>query len=252
MEHAAITWKTFARTNPARGLHRETFLSLGSDFNQAFGGDVALRLQRKASQMIATDILKKYGAREIQLKKDDFIFREGDEAHYYYQVLSGSVKLVTTSSDGQEFIQGIFNTQDSFGEPALFCSFLYPSSARAIETTVVARLAKPDFFQLLKENFEIHLQLDQILCQRLKYKSMVLSEISFYDPEHRILSLLKYFKQNAAHDQRITEKDFRYLVPLTRQQLADLTGLRVETVIRAVKRMEGDGKLKLVGRKIAL
>jgi CRP/FNR family transcriptional regulator, cyclic AMP receptor protein len=213
-------------------------------------------LQSKGRNMIDRAILNKYGAKEISLKKDDAIFMEGDEALYYYQVISGSVKMVTTSLEGQEFIQGIFKAHDSFGEPALFCAFPYPSTARAMEPCEIARLSKDKFLQLLKENFDIHIKLDQILCQRLKYKSMILSEISFYDPEHRIMSLLNYFKGDA--DQLKTPKEktqkekSHYFVPLTRQQLADLTGLRVETVIRTVKKMEGDGKLQLIGRKIAL
>ncbi|HNU41871.1 MAG TPA: helix-turn-helix domain-containing protein, partial [Cyclobacteriaceae bacterium] len=100
-----------------------------------------------------------------------------------------------------------------------------------------------------------HLHLDQVLCQRLRYKSMVLSELSFYDPEHRIMSLLKYLKDEARQTRRgdgMVRSDHVYEVPFTRQQLADMSGLRVETVIRTVKRMEEDGKLKLIGRKIVL
>jgi CRP-like cAMP-binding protein len=40
------------------------------------------------------------------------------------------------------------------------------------------------------------------------------------------------------------------LVQLTRQQIADLTGLRVETVIRTIRRMHEDGILVLKGHKI--
>ncbi|WP_238349718.1 helix-turn-helix domain-containing protein [Chryseobacterium cucumeris] len=40
------------------------------------------------------------------------------------------------------------------------------------------------------------------------------------------------------------------MVPLTRQQIANLTGLRVETVIRSIKKMEREHILKLIGRKI--
>lgn len=36
----------------------------------------------------------------------------------------------------------------------------------------------------------------------------------------------------------------------TRQQIADMSGLRVETVIRTVKKMEKEGKLVLEGHKI--
>ncbi len=205
--------------------------------------------------MISPELLTKYGAREITLKKDDVLFREGDEALHYFQVLKGSIKMITDSPDGQEFIQGIFKADDSFGEPPLFCSFPYPSTAIALEPTVISKLVKDKFFKLLQENFDIHLHMDQVLCQRLKYKSMVLSEISFYDPEHRILSLLKYMKEEA--DSATGKKkngmirvDHHYIVPFTRQQLADMSGLRVETVIRTVKKMEEDGKLKLVGHKI--
>jgi CRP/FNR family transcriptional regulator, cyclic AMP receptor protein len=204
--------------------------------------------------MIDPLVLQSYGAKEIGLQKDDSIFREGEEALNYFQVASGSIKMVTNSPEGQEFIQGIFKMNDSFGEPPLLCSFPYPSSAVALEPSVVIKLSKEKFLTLLRENFDIHLRLDQVLCQRLRYKSMVLSEISFYDPEHRITSLLNYLKadsinQGKRQDAVLNEE---YIVPFTRQQLADMSGLRVETVIRTVKKMEEEGKLKLVGRKITL
>ncbi|MEK6782379.1 MAG: Crp/Fnr family transcriptional regulator [Bacteroidota bacterium] len=206
--------------------------------------------------MIDREVLKKYGAREVILKKDEVIFREEEDALNYFQVQEGSIKMITNSPDGQEFIQGIFKADDSFGEPPLFCTFPYPSTAMALEPSVIIKLGKENFLRLLRENFEIHLHLDQILCQRLKYKSMILSEISFYDPEHRIMSLLKYLKEDSAKSgitkNGMTRSNHSYVVPFTRQQIADMSGLRVETVIRTVKKMEGDGKLQLVGRKITL
>lgn len=210
----------------------------------------------KIDCMIPLHVLMKYGAKEINLKKDDVIFREGDEALNYFQIEEGSVKMITNSEDGQEFIQGIFKVGDSFGEPPLFSSFPYPSTATALEATVITKLSKDHFLNLLKENFEIHLNLDKILCQRLKYKSMILSEISFYDPEHRIMSLLKYLKEDSERGTSsmngMTRSNHTYVVPFTRQQIADMSGLRVETVIRTVKKMESDGKLQLDGRKIKL
>jgi CRP-like cAMP-binding protein len=82
---------------------------------------------------------------------------------------------------------------------------------------------------------------------------MVLSEISSYDPEHRIMSLLTYFKNDASAAAKRENKKAgeQFLVPFTRQQIADMSGLRVETVIRAVKKMEAEGKIKIIGRKIS-
>lgn len=43
---------------------------------------------------------------------------------------------------------------------------------------------------------------------------------------------------------------FTYEVPITRQQLASLTGLCVETTIRAIKKMEREKILRITNRKI--
>jgi CRP/FNR family transcriptional regulator, cyclic AMP receptor protein len=194
--------------------------------------------------LIKKDIALQYGASVLSLKKDDILFHEGDNANYFYQVEEGSVKMVTYSLDGKEFIQGLFYRGDCFGEPPLFCNFPYPGSATTLIDTKILRIPKDRFFDLLKDHFEIHIQLDRILCERLRYKNMILSEISFYDPEHRILSLLSYLKSKAP----LSDQPFQ--VPLTRQQLADMSGMRVETVIRTIKRMEETGKLRLQDHKI--
>ena len=50
------------------------------------------------------------------VKKDQTIFYEGDQAMFYYEVIEGSVKMVNINEDGKEFIQGIFKRGESFGE----------------------------------------------------------------------------------------------------------------------------------------
>jgi CRP-like cAMP-binding protein len=173
------------------------------------------------------------------------LFQDGEPATDYMQVESGTVKMFIVSTEGQEFIQGIFNAGESFGEPALIGKFPYPGSVVAIEPSKIWKLPSDYFFEMLKENFDLHLKMDQVLCQRLRYKSMVLSEISSHEPEHRIISLLKHFKSKNP-----LSSPAKIIIPYTRQQLADMTGLRVETVIRAVKKMEKERKLVLEGHKI--
>jgi CRP/FNR family transcriptional regulator, cyclic AMP receptor protein len=198
--------------------------------------------------MIPVEILKKYKARLVHLKRDQTLIHEGDAAVDFLQVNEGQLKMYIINPEGQEFTQGIFNTGESFGEPALLGGFAYPSSATATTESSVWRLPRPEFLQLLRENFDLHLKLDQVLCKRLQYKSMVLTEVSSYDPEHRITTVMKYLKGKL---QKIGSNE-KVIIPFTRQQLADMTGLRVETVIRAVKKMEKNGKLSLEGHKIKI
>ena len=74
----------------------------------------------------------------------------------------------------------------------------------------------------------------------------MVAEISSQEPEHRILRILDYLKKHV-HKK---EEPFSFKVDLTRQQIADLTGLRVETVIRATKALEKKGELKIKSRKV--
>jgi len=190
--------------------------------------------------------LEKYHAKLLTLKKDQMLFQEGDAATDYFQVETGSVKMFIVSPDGQEFIQGLFHRGESFGEPALIAKFPYPGSVMALEPSKVWKLPGDYFFQMLKENFELHVKMDQVLCERLRYKSMVLSEISSHDPEHRILSLLRHYKAKNG----FAASSGKVIIPYTRQQIADMSGLRVETVIRTVKKMEKERRLTLEGHKI--
>ena len=196
--------------------------------------------------MFPSSLLEKHHARLLTIRKDQILFHEGDRAADYYQVEEGSVKMFIVSPDGQEFIQGIFNAGESFGEPALLGGFPYPGGAKAIEAGKVWKLSADYFYEMLKQNFDLHLKLTHVLSQRLRYKSMVLSEISSYDPDHRILSLLNYYKSKNGRP----GDNSGIRIPYTRQQLADMSGLRVETVIRTVKKMEKEGKLVLEGHKI--
>jgi CRP-like cAMP-binding protein len=193
--------------------------------------------------MIDLDVLLEFKAEEITYKKDDLILNEGKRADFYYQISTGQVKMFNITEDGKEFVQGIFGAGDSFAEPPLFGDFLYPASAAATTDACLYRLPKDQFMELLRKHPNIHLKFTQILCNRLLYKSMIMKEVSVYPPEHRILSLLGYLKNE-------NSPNLPYQVKLTRQGIAELTGMRVETVIRAIKKLGAEKKLTLKGSKI--
>lgn len=196
---------------------------------------------------VPKDLLEKYNCAFPEYKKDEYLFYEDDLPHHYYQVIEGSVKMSSFSSNGQEFIQGVFKPGESFGEPAIFGNFPYPNNAIAMEDSVVAKMTADAFLNMLKENFDVHLKFNEIMSHRLRYKAVLLKEISSYHPEHIVMTFLRYIRENAG---KKNEKPF--VVPYTRQQIADMTGLRVETVIRTVKKLQGEGKLDIKKHKIYL
>ena len=196
--------------------------------------------------MINKNLLIKFGAEEKSFQKNERIFSEQDYARYYFQILEGVVKMNNYNEDGKEFIQGIFYKDQSFGEPPLFSDITYPANAESITDVTILALPKNALFELLKENPEVHLNVTKALANRLYYKAIIATEISSHEPEHRILRFIDYLKNDVYN---VPEK-FAFKVDYTRQQLADLLGLRVETVIRVVKNLERKNEVQIIKRKV--
>ncbi|HKG67661.1 MAG TPA: Crp/Fnr family transcriptional regulator, partial [Segetibacter sp.] len=153
----------------------------------------------------------------------------------YHQIIEGKVRLVNESDNGKEFIQGFFSTSQSFGEPPIFIPTTYPASAIAEEPSVIIRLNIPSFTQLLRENFDVHWSITQLLAQRIKNKSVALKEMTCHNPEERTLYLLDKFKQEKIKNGAAANEKIK--IDYTRKQIADLSGLRVETVIRVMRNL---------------
>lgn len=196
--------------------------------------------------MITVELLEKYGAIKKSFDKNDIILEEGNLPSHYYQIISGEVKMSNYNDDGREFIQGIFYNGQSFGEPPLFLNQNYPANAIAVENTEIFILPKENFMKLLEENPKVSIKIIENLAQRLYYKSVMAAEISTHEPEHRVLKLIDH---GIAYFNFQKDKN-GYLINFTRQQIGDLTGLRVETVIRTIKALEKKGELKIINRKV--
>ena len=196
--------------------------------------------------MIPLEILEKYDAVRRLYKKSEVIFDKDKLATHYYQIISGVVKMNNFNDEDREFIQGFFYAKHCFGEPPLFLNRTYPANAEAIEDSELICISKTNFLKLISENPSVSIMMIENLAQRLHYKSVMAAEISTQDSEHRLLQLFDY---SIAYFNFKKEED-GYHIDLTRQQMGDLTGLRVETVIRTIKKKKKKGELKIVNRKV--
>jgi len=195
--------------------------------------------------MIDIDMLLAWGAAYKKVSAGEMIFREGTQSSFYYQLVSGTVRWVNIDEEGREFTQTIIEPGECFGEFPLFDDEPFAASAIADEDSVIIRLHCSSFHQLIKENPEIHFAFSRLLTQRLRFKFLILKELATHNPENSISTLLSYFKQ---HRKNICTKCNR--LKLTRQQIADMTGLRVETVIRTMRNMHSHGLLRIDKGKV--
>lgn len=194
---------------------------------------------------IEPELLYSYGAEKKSYKQKEIIYREGDHAAYYYQITKGKVKLNSYNEEGKEFIHNIIGENQSFGDSLIFIEKIYVMNAICLTDVEVLRLPKNNFIELLENNPKVSMELNACLSQRLYFKAIMLQNMSSQNPMIRLEGLLNYLK--SYHD---GDCEQCFPVELTRQQIANLTGLRVETVIRNLKKMEKLGKLTIKDRKI--
>jgi CRP/FNR family transcriptional regulator, cyclic AMP receptor protein len=195
--------------------------------------------------MIDIDTLLAWGGAYKKCAANEIIFQEGTQAQFYYQLVSGCVRWVNVNDDGKEFLQVMIEPGECFGELPLFDGEPFAATAIADTDSMIIRLHRPTFHQLLKENPEIHLAFSKLLSQRLRFKFLILREMANHNPEHSISTLLSYFKQT---QKNICTKCNQ--VKLTRQQIANMTGLRVETVIRTIRALQSKGQLHITKGKV--
>jgi CRP-like cAMP-binding protein len=106
-------------------------------------------------------------------------------------------------------------------------------------------LHKPTFLQLLAENNAIHFAFTELLSNRVRFGYSIIDAFGSHRPENRIASLINNLKR--------ANRNFcgnQYQLNLTRQQIADMTGLRVETVIRTMRTMHEKGEILISKGKV--
>jgi CRP-like cAMP-binding protein len=195
--------------------------------------------------IIDINTLLAWGAVYKKVGRNEVIFSEGAACSYYNQLVTGTVKWVNIDEEGKEYIQTIIEPGECFGELPLFDDGLYAASAIAEEDVILIRLRKTTFLQLIKENNEIHFAFTKLLAKRVRFKFLLLKSIAYHAPEVRISALLNYLKKENRNFCTNCNQ-----LKLTRQQIADMTGLRVETVIRSMRMMHDKGDIVIEKGKV--
>jgi CRP-like cAMP-binding protein len=139
--------------------------------------------------MIEKKLLDEYDVETIIFLNGESIFEKGNVAKHYFQIVSGAVKMNYYNEKGNEFIQGIFGKNKSFGEPPLLIDEKYPSNAISIGDSTLFRLKKEAFKLLLLKNNDVHYQFTKMIAKRLYFKATMANGIASNSAEEAILTL---------------------------------------------------------------
>lgn len=185
----------------------------------------------------------------LHLRRGEVLFREGEPAAGLYITCSGRVKIDRRTREGKHLITRLCATGDLFGHRAMLADESYEETATALEDSVVAFLDKGYVTSLLSHHGELALKLLRSLARDLGDSEAAATAMAYRSARERLVeALFDLHELQLAHPDASGGGPWQF--SLRRQDLAELTGLTLETTVRALKELEREGVLRLVGRTI--
>ena len=195
--------------------------------------------------VLEDDFLKLTNAEVKRYYKGDVILTEGDRSQYFLYLKEGELSVFNFSEKGKELLQHKVKEGRFFADPAILLDQPVPANVQVCSEKVeIVKVQRDRFIEYLKDHPEKLFEFTISMAKKTVQKSLLLKQIVLFNPEDRILQQLHNFKKEHS-----CEKE-RTMINFTRKEISHMTGLRIETVIRAVKKMEKEGKLEIVNGKI--
>jgi CRP-like cAMP-binding protein len=170
---------------------------------------------------------------ERQYQRDDYIFLEGEAPEALYVVKSGKVKVLRHSPDGKDVVLRMTGPGQLLGSVAVFDGGGYPGTAQAIEDCTMIVISRNDCLTLVTRFPVFALTVINDMGIRLRSSAEQIRSLAVERVEQRIARTLLKLGQTAGAD---TSEGRVIELPLTRQDVADMTGTTVETAIRVMSK----------------
>ena len=211
--------------------------------------------QAELDNLAATPLFRGLSANEVQtvaavahIRKtatDEFIFYQGDPATHIFILRNGRAKITQINPDGQQILMRLIGPWGLFAVIALTETDEYPASAQATEISETLVWSKEDLLKLVEQIPPLSLNIMRLMGKHIKEFQDRFRELATERVERRLArALLRLANQTGRKTDHGVLIDF----PLSRQDLAEMTGTTLYTVSRILSQWETH-ELILSGRE---
>lgn len=178
----------------------------------------------------------------------EVLFHQGDSCNGIYCFDAGMVGIRKIDADGNSVLLGLVYPGDTIGYRALLAGTDHLVSAEAIKPTTICFIERSTVTALLNENPALGLQFLRHAAEEVNeaeekfLQSVTLSVRARF--AHLLLILRERYSTSA------NEEAFSLELPLSRQDLAAMIGVRPETMSRTIRQFEDDGVAHFSGRTV--
>jgi CRP/FNR family transcriptional regulator, nitrogen oxide reductase regulator len=188
-------------------------------------------------------------ARSLRFAKNSMVFEQGEHAHSFFVLLHGHVRASKTTPAGEQIVVRYVAPGETFGVATAIGLQHYPATATAVDDSVTLAWPSAAWPRLAAKFPQLATNTLQTIGSRLQESHTRVLEMSTQQVERRIAhALLRLAKQSGRKLEHGVEIDF----PISRQDIAQMTGTTLHTVSRTLSGWEQRGLIESGRQRIVL
>lgn len=188
-------------------------------------------------------------ARSLRVAKDRAVFEQEQDAHSFFLLLDGYVRVIKTTSDGDEVTVRYISPGELMGIASALGRTTYPASAIAVVDCVMLAWPSSAWAEFASAFPNFGTNTYRTVGNRLQDAHSRMVEMSTEQVDRRVAhALLKLANQTG----RRTDKGILIDFPLSRQDIAEMTGTTLHTVSRVLTAWEEKGMVRSGRQKVTV
>lgn len=177
------------------------------------------------------------------------VFEQGEEARHFYVLLSGRLRVTQVTAEGQQVIVRMVNPGDLFGIAKALSRTDYPGTAAAVIDSAAIAWPMSRWSQLVAEFPGFATGAMQTMGERLQEAHTRMRELATEEVERRVAhAVLRLGNQAGRKEAAGIRIDF----PISKQDIAEMTGTTLHTVSRVLSAWESAGLVETGRQKLLL
>lgn len=176
-------------------------------------------------------------------------FEQGAAATHFFLLINGRLKVTQVTADGQQIIVRVVHPGDLFGFAKALRRTDYPGTALAVIESLALCWPTELWPQFIDRSPYLAVSALNTIGQRLEEAHTRIREISTEEVERRVAHTVLRLTRQAG---RTEEAGVRIDFPITRQDIAEMTGTTLHTVSRLLTAWEEKGLVKSGRQKVTV
>lgn len=188
-------------------------------------------------------------ARSIRVPKNGHVFEQGEDAHSFFVLLHGHVRASKVTPAGEQIVVRYVAPGETLGVAMAIGLSRYPATATAVDDSIVLAWPTAAWPRLVEQYPALATNTLRTVGSRLQETHSRVIEMSTQQVEQRVAhALLRLAKQSGRKVEAGVQIDF----PISRQDIAQMTGTTLHTVSRLLSGWEQKGLIESGRQKIVL